>query len=77
MFELLELDHEFNLDELLNVTDYEQQILSRFDAVSEVLNKTIDGFVKQDDIDKLSGLKGELMSPKSHEITMILKLFPI
>ena len=62
MFELLKLDDQIDLDVLLNVTYYQEQILDQFDQVAEILNQTMDGFLLDEHIERLNQFKSECRS---------------
>ena len=62
MFELLKLDEQIDLDVLLNVTYYQEQILDQFDQVAEILNQTMDGFLLDELIERMNQFKSECLS---------------
>ena len=59
MFELLKLDEQIDLDVLLNVTYFQEQILDQFDQISEILNQTMDGFLLDEHIERMNQFKSE------------------
>ena len=59
MFELLKLDEQIDLDVLLNVTYFQEQILDQFDQISEILNQTMDGFLFDEHIERMNQFKSE------------------
>ena len=59
LYKLLELDQMFDLDELFNLTKYNQLVDEQFDQIGAVLNGTLDGFLSEDDIANIEVLKSE------------------
>ncbi|CAG5094159.1 Oidioi.mRNA.OKI2018_I69.XSR.g13301.t2.cds [Oikopleura dioica] len=57
LYKLLELDQMFDLDELFNLTKYNQLVDEQFDQIGAVLNGTLDGFLSEDDIANIEVLK--------------------
>ena len=59
LYKLLELEQMFNLDELFNLTKYNELVDEQFDHIGAVLNGTLNGFLNEDDIDNIEILKSE------------------
>lgn len=57
LYKLLELEQMFNLDELFNLTKYNELVDEQFDQIGAVLNGTLNGFLNEDDIDNIEILK--------------------
>ncbi len=59
LYKLLELEQMFNLDELFNLTKYNELVDEQFDQIGAVLNGTLNGFLNEDDIGNIEILKSE------------------
>lgn len=59
MFELLKLDDQIDLDVLLNVTYFQEQILDQFDQIAVILNQTMDGFLLEEHIERMNQFKSK------------------
>ena len=59
LYKLLELEQMFNLDELFNLTKYNELVDEQFDQIGAVLNGTLNGFLNEDDIDNIEILKSK------------------
>lgn len=57
LYKLLELEQMFNLDELFNLTKYNELVDEQFDQIGAVLNGTLNGFLNEDDIGNIEILK--------------------